>query len=246
MTESDNSIKRWRKAILITLGIFLLFWIGHNLTVVLGTETITEGNIADVIADRYQECGKVLAIVIPNIYAILFYYIFGLGDAHVILRYGRRKYEKIETLKMFISSVIFVFEYFLVDIVFMTFFGGIKLLTATSYYQFIMLEFIMMTFYIYLIGMTLYFLRNFMKFNRMYMLCGAVIYSLSGILYYVFFKEFSPAFYMNFSTEWFNYHSFDSFTYIINLAKLFFASLILKYLGELVFLRRDIWGNEEN
>ena len=84
MTESDNSIKRWRKAILITLGIFLLFWIGHNLTVVLGTETITEGNIADVIADRYQECGKVLAIVIPNIYAILFYYIFGLGDAHVM------------------------------------------------------------------------------------------------------------------------------------------------------------------
>ena len=136
-----------------------------------------------------------------------------------------------------IIQVVGVFEYFLADIVFMTFFGGIKLLTATSYYQFIILEFIMMTFYIYLIGMTLYFLRNFMKFNRMYMLCGAVIYSLSGILYYVFFKEFSPAFYMNFSTEWFNYHSFDSFTYInylIAYTKIFGRTCLFKkgYFGK--------------
>lgn len=246
MTESNDGVKLWLKAIIITLGILLIFWVGFNLTVILGAETIKDNNISDIVVGRYQNCSKMLAIIVPNIYALVFYYIFGVSDSYIILRYGRRRYEKVETLKIFICSVIFAFEYFFVDIVFMTAFGGIKLLIADSYYQFVFFRFIMMIFYVYLIGMTLFFLRNLLNFNKIYMLCGAGIYSFLGILYFAIQKAVSPAYCMDFSSKWFLENTFDSFTYIINLAKLFFASLILKYLGEIVFLRRDILGNEEN
>ena len=85
MTGCDNYAKRWRKAVAVTLIIFSLIWIGGNLTVILGVEHIKEGNILDIVSQRYQNCSKMLAILIPNIYALVFYYIFELSDAHIIL-----------------------------------------------------------------------------------------------------------------------------------------------------------------
>ena len=51
---------------------------------------------------------------------------------------------------------------------------------------------------------------------------------------------------MNFAEEWFENNTFNSLTYILNLAKLIAASLIYMYLGQIIFLKRDIMENEED
>ena len=50
---------------------------------------------------------------------------------------------------------------------------------------------------------------------------------------------------MAFADEWFTRHKFDGLSYIINIAKMFLTSLILMYLGQITFMKRDIIGNEE-
>lgn len=246
MIGFDGHYKRWIKFSVFVCIFFIVFWIGSNLSVFLGSEVIGFDNVGDIIYDRYHNCEKILSIILPNIYTIAFYYIFIVADEHRILRYGKALYGRLETRKIFIFSVLFSLEYMAVDCILMTVFSGISLLIAVSYYKFIIIKFIMLTFFMYMIGMTLYFLRNLLDFNKMYILLGASIYSFLGILYFAFMVEVSPAFYMNFAEAWFSDHTFDIMTYIINLAKLIVASLILKYLGQIIFLKRDIIGHEED
>ena len=131
------------------------------------------------------------------------------------------------------------------DLVFSTMFVKINVLLQTGFYVFILLKFIMLVFYLNLIGETLFLVRNLLNFSSVYVIVGTAMYVFLAILYYILLKKISPVFYMDFSEEWFLDKIFDSLSYIINIAKMFFASLILMYLGQLVFLKRDIIGNEE-
>ena len=99
--------------------------------------------------------------------------------------------------------------------------------------------------YFTLIGMMLFFLRNILKFNNIYIFAGELIIVFAVSLYYLFNLEISPAFYLNFSNEWFVKHTFDVITYVINAAKLILLAWIFQCLGKLVFLKRDTIGNEE-
>ena len=103
----------------------------------------------------------------------------------------------------------------------------------------------MLVFYLNLIGETLFFVRNLLDFSPVYVILGTAVYVFLSMLYYIMFEKISPVFYMDFSEEWFLDKMFDTFSYIINIAKMFLSSLILMYLGQIVFLKRDIIGNEE-
>ena len=168
-----------------------------------------------------------------------------LRDEYIIIRYGRRNYEKKETKKILILSIIFASEYMAVDLIFSTVFIKVNVLLQTGFYIFVLLKFIMLVFYLNLIGETLFFVRNLLDFSPVYVILGTAVYVFLSMLYYIMFEKISPVFYMDFSEEWFLDKMFDTFSYIINIAKMFLSSLILMYLGQIVFLKRDIIGNEE-
>lgn len=234
------------KVFACVLFMFVILWCSINMRIIFGSVKVSPDNITSIMRDKYQNCIQILGIIVPIVYSLAFYKIFALGEKHIIIRYGKRRYEKIESKNIFIFSFIFAVEYILTDFIFMNLFSDISVLLKSAYYLFVLLKFIMLILYLNLIGATLYILRNILGFSNLYIMVGSLIYVLWTSLYYILLSDTCPSFYMNFATEWFDYHTFDSFSYIINLAKLFFASLILKYLGEIVFLRRDILENEEN
>lgn len=245
MTDFRINVRKWCKVFAIVLTIFMIFWVGMNLSVVFGAFNIDVNNIVDVIGDKYHNCLKMVGMIVPIIYSVSFGYLFIVDENYIMLRYGRNRYEKKEINKVFVFSVVFASEYMGVDLLFMDIFAGVSTLSDCSYYLYMLLKFIMLIFYLTMIGMTLLFLRNIMNFSGIYVVFGGMIYVFLTALYYIFMTINLPAFYMGFGDEWFASHIFDSFSYIINLAKLFFASLIFRYLGKLVFLKRDIIGNED-
>ena len=229
----------------LILFTFAIFWLGMNIEVVFKAIEIKCSDMDDFITQKYQNCIKMLGMIVPIIYGLVFYYIFMLKDEHIIIRYGRKSYEIKEVKKILIFSIIFASEYMGVDLVFSTMFVKINVLLQTGFYVFILLKFIMLVFYLNLIGETVFLIRNLLNFSSVYVIVGTAMYVFLAILYYILLKKISPVFYMDFSEEWFLDKIFDSLSYIINIAKMFFASLILMYLGQLVFLKRDIIGNEE-
>lgn len=225
--------------------IFAIFWLGINIGVVFKVYEIKCDDMDTFVSQKYQNCIKVLGMIVPIMYGLVFYYIFMLRDEYIIIRYGRRNYEKKETKKILILSIIFASEYMAVDLIFSTVFIKVNVLLQTGFYIFVLLKFIMLVFYLNLIGETLFFVRNLLDFSPVYVILGTAVYVFLSMLYYIMFEKISPVFYMDFSEEWFLDKMFDTFSYIINIAKMFLSSLILMYLGQIVFLKRDIIGNEE-
>lgn len=174
-----------------------------------------------------------------------FGYIFVIDKNYVILRYGRNRYGKKETKKVCIFSILFAAIYICTDVMLMSIFVRHSVLTDTSYYLYIILRFIMMVSYLSMIGMTLLFLRNVMMFLDIYFIIGGMIYVFLTLLYYIIGTVNIPVMCMAFADEWFTRHKFDGLSYIINIAKMFLTSLILMYLGQITFMKRDIIGNEE-
>lgn len=246
MIKSDIKNEHTKKAIFTMIIIFIIFWVGMNLSIVFGEVRINYDNITDMIRDKYQNCIQMLGMIVPIVYSLAFYGMFTFDEKHIIVRYGKRRYGKLQTHNITFFSVIFAVQYMLIDLIFMSIFSDISVLINSFYYVFMLLKFIMLVLFLNLIGMTLYSLKNILSCSSIYVVIGSMLYVLWTGLYYVIYTESSPAFYMNFAESWFLEHTFDTMTYIINLAKLMVASLILKYIGQIVFLKRDIIGNEEN
>ena len=245
MTSFNVAIKKWVKIIMVIFVLLTLNWFGMNLSTVFGGYIIDCNNIGDVINDKYHNCIRMAGMILPIVYSVSFYYISTIDEPYIIVRCGKKLYEKKEKNKILLYTFIFASIYIFVDVIFMMLFVENSVLVASSYYTFILLKYLMLIFYLNLIGMTLFFLRNVMKFSGMYVAFGTIIYVFWTALYYILMVQSSPAFYMSFSVDWFYSHRFDALSYIINIAKLFFASLIFWYLGQIVFLKRDIIENEE-
>ena len=245
MIEFNLKNRKTEKVFIIIGVVFSIFWIGMNLSLVFGTYEIGNDNIADFISNRYQNCRQMLGMIVPIIYSVSFYYIFVQGKQYIIIKYGRIRYEKIEAKRIFFFSFIFAMIYMGVDILFTSLCVNIGVLLYNKYYLFMIIKCTMLVFYLNLIGMTLFFLRNILGFSGIYVLLGAWIYVFLTGVSFMNFEQISPSFYMNFADAWFQNNRFDWITYIINLGKLVVGGYILMYLGQLVFLKRDIIGNEE-
>ena len=245
MKGYKKNSKKWCMVCIMVLATFSILWVGMNLSMIFGRFEISVDNIIDVIDEKYNNCIKMAGMIIPVIYSVSFGYIFVIDKNYVILRYGRNRYGKKETKKVCIFSILFAAIYICTDVMLMSIFVRHSVLTDTSYYLYIILRFIMMVSYLSMIGMTLLFLRNVMMFLDIYFIIGGMIYVFLTLLYYTIGTVNIPVMYMAFADEWFTRHKFDGLSYIINIAKMFLTSLILMYLGQITFMKRDIIGNEE-
>ena len=245
MKGYKKKIKNWCMVCIMVLVTFSILWVGMNLSMIFGRFEISVDNIIDVIDEKYNNCIKMAGMIIPVIYSVSFGYIFVIDKNYVILRYGRNRYGKKETKKVCIFSILFAAIYICTDVMLMSIFVRHSVLTDTSYYLYIILRFIMMVSYLSMIGMTLLFLRNVMMFLDIYFIIGGMIYVFLTLLYYIIGTVNIHVMCMAFADEWFTRHKFDGLSYIINIAKMFLTSLILMYLGQITFMKRDIIGNEE-
>lgn len=245
MIEFNLKNKKIIKVTIIIAIMFSIFWIGINLSLVFGIYEVDNNNIANFISNRYQNCSQMIGMIVPVVYSVSFNYMFVKNEEYIIMRHGRTKYEKIEEKRILFFSIIFAAIYMGMDMLLTSIFVNIGVLLYSKYYLFMLIKYIMFVFYLNLIGMTLFFLRNILGFSGLYVLFGAGIYVFMTGLSFVNFEQVSPSFYMDFADAWFQNRSFDWITYVINLGKIIIGAYILMYLGQIVFLKMDIIGNEE-
>lgn len=245
MIRSESWKKRMFMITAANALIFILIWTGINFSLVIGAIKVETYGLTDYMDEGYNSITTMAGIACPLLYSIGFYYLFPLDADYIILKHGRNMYEKIEVRRMLLFSLIFAILFIGTDALFLFVFIGVKMLLKYYFIQYIMLKLLMGILYFTLIGMMLFFLRNILKFNNIYIFAGELIIVFAVSLYYLFNLEISPVFYLNFSNEWFVKHTFDVITYVINAAKLILLAWIFQCLGKLVFLKRDIIGNEE-
>lgn len=245
MTKSEV----WKKRMIAVLAadalIFVFLWTGINFSLVIGAIKVDAYGISDYMNGGYNSTITMVGIACPLLYSIGFYYVFQLDASHIVLKYGRKMYERLEVKRILLFSVFFTVLFIGIDALFLFVFVGTKTLIKYYFVQYIMLKLVMGILYFVLNGMLLFCLRNLLKFNNIYVFISEMIIVLILSLYYLFRLEISPVFYMDFSSEWFVKHRFDMVTYVINSAKLILSAWILQYIGQIVFLKRDIIGNEE-
>ena len=99
------------KVFACVLFMFVILWCSINMRIIFGSVKVSPDNITSIMRDKYQNCIQILGIIVPIVYSLAFYKIFALGEKHIIIRYGKRRYEKIESKNIFIFSFIFAVEY---------------------------------------------------------------------------------------------------------------------------------------
>lgn len=243
MKRSEDWKKRLMAVMVLSALIFVLIWTGMNFSIVIGAISVEAYSLSDYMSGGYNTTVHMLGIACPLLYSIGFYYIFPLDAGYIVLKYGRKLYEKNEVRRIILFSVIFAILFIGTDALFLFIFIGAEILIKYYYIQYILLKLVMGILYFTAIGMMLLCLRNTLKFNNIYIFAGEMISVFVISLYHLFMIKVSPAFYMDFSDEWFEKQRFDIITYIINAAKLIVSAWILQYIGKLIFLKRDIIKN---
>ena len=65
MIKSDIKNEHTKKVIFTMIIIFIIFWVGMNLSIVFGEVRINYDNITDMIRDKYQNCIQMLGMIVP-------------------------------------------------------------------------------------------------------------------------------------------------------------------------------------
>ncbi len=184
-----------------------------------------------------------VGIVMTAFYCIMLHQFIRNVGIRDIISYGRDKFvfHDIKSITKF--TFLFVFEFWIVNIILCMVFCDFSLLLETQFFLCNILFFVTLFLYFIIVGFTMLLLRYVLCFKKGYMLITiAFFFFLTIINFYI---ALTPVFYSSFIYDWFRNNAFDALDYCINIGKAIIIIAILIAANRLVFSRKDIILNEE-
>lgn len=204
-------------------------------------ETLTTAIMDNSVG--YNNLYYIAGIVVTIVYIISINRIAVLSNSALVVQKGKSGYVKYFLKKVIIDALLISIEFVGAQALICTFRFKSELLIDTGFFQCCVLYSISLFGYFTLVGISEILINIIFNFNKFS--CIITIALFVGINSLILCGvNISPVYFSEFIADWFQNGSFDYLEYIINIFKCSCSVLVIFYVSNIIFQRKDLIFDE--
>lgn len=233
----------------INLAFFVLTWLFTNSRLfvvgrVLTTEDFFNSSLVKTTSG-YNNLYQVVGITFTVLFALYLSKVLHIDNAYEIIKYNRDNFVKHKIKEILISTLLFVFEYIGVQIIFCMVFCKFSVLLDVNFFACMVLLYISLFEHFIIVGMCMLFFQYLLAFKNAYIVFPIILFCLLTIAEYTLGINVSTVYFSEFIGEFVSAGIFDWFSYLIDMLETIVVTAIFGIASRMVFLRRDIIIDEK-